>query len=94
MALQIWRLIRQVGARMNKEVVTLDHKQNNMRGIGTGHLPPIMNYFDLLPVHNFRYGTHPQAKALRRLGLGRDLHSEDAGWLLVWLHDVLRPRRG
>ena len=55
-------LIRKAGQRMNKEMMENDPKQNNMRGIGTGHLPPIMNYFDLLPVHNFRFGTHPEAK--------------------------------
>lgn len=54
-------LIRKAGRRMNKEVLTNDPKQNNMRGIGTGHLPPIMEHFDLLPVQNFRYGTHPDA---------------------------------
>jgi len=54
-------LIREVGVRMNKEITTLDPLQNNMRGIGTGHLPPIMNSFDLLPVHNFRFGKHKDA---------------------------------
>ena len=54
-------IIREVGASMNKEITTLDPKQNNMRGIGTGHLPPIMNSFDLFPVHNFRFGKHSQA---------------------------------
>ena len=57
-------LIRKAGTRMNKEVMQNDPKQNNMRGVGTGHLPPIMSYFDLLPVNNFRYGTHPDAKNL------------------------------
>ncbi len=55
------RLIREAGQRMKKEIVDNDPKQNNMRKIGTGHLPPIMDHFDLFPVHNFRYGTHPEA---------------------------------
>ncbi|MBP8974191.1 MAG: aldehyde:ferredoxin oxidoreductase [Anaerolineae bacterium] len=54
-------LIRKAGARINKEIAELDSKQNNMRKIGTGHLPPIMNEFDLLPVNNYRYGSHPLA---------------------------------
>ncbi len=54
-------LIRRAGTRINKEIAELDSKQNNMRKIGTGHLPPIMNEFDLLPVNNYRYGSHPQA---------------------------------
>jgi aldehyde:ferredoxin oxidoreductase len=57
-------LIRKAGRRINKEIKELDPKQNRMAVVGTGHLPPIMNSFDLLPVHNFRYGTHPQAKNL------------------------------
>jgi aldehyde:ferredoxin oxidoreductase len=51
-------LIRKAGARINKEISELDAKQNHMRSVGTGHLPPIMNEFDLLPVHNYRYGSH------------------------------------
>ncbi|MBN2305127.1 MAG: aldehyde:ferredoxin oxidoreductase [Anaerolineae bacterium] len=54
-------LIRKAGKRINQEISDLDGKQNNMRGVGTGHLPPIMNEFDLLPVNNYRYGSHPQA---------------------------------
>lgn len=54
-------LIREAGHRINKEIVTLDPQQNRMREIGTGHLPPIMNSFDLLPVNNFRYGSHEDA---------------------------------
>jgi aldehyde:ferredoxin oxidoreductase len=54
-------LIRKAGARINKEISELDAKQNHMRSVGTGHLPPIMNEFDLLPVHNYRYGSHPDS---------------------------------
>ncbi len=57
-------LIRKAGKRINKEISELDAKQNNMRSVGTGHLPPIMNEFDLLPTHNFRYGSHPEADKL------------------------------
>lgn len=57
-------LIRKAGKRINKEISELDSKQNSMRTVGTGHLPPIMNEFDLLPVHNYRYGSHPEADKL------------------------------
>ncbi len=57
-------LIRTAGKRINKEISELDGKQNNMRRVGTGHLPPIMNEFDLLPVHNYRYGSHAEADRL------------------------------
>jgi aldehyde:ferredoxin oxidoreductase len=54
-------LIRKAGKRIHRDISELDGKQNNMRSVGTGHLPPIMNEFDLLPVHNYRYGSHPKA---------------------------------
>ncbi|MBN1200993.1 MAG: aldehyde:ferredoxin oxidoreductase [Anaerolineae bacterium] len=57
-------LIRKAGRRINKEIIENDPKQNNMRGVGTGHLPPIMDSFDLLPVHNYRFGAHRDASKL------------------------------
>jgi aldehyde:ferredoxin oxidoreductase len=68
-------LIRKAGQRMNKEVAENDPKQNNMRKVGTGHLPPIMNHFDLLPVHNYRYGTHPDAQNLD-VSVWEDLYTQ------------------
>ncbi len=52
-------LIRKAGRRINQEITQYDAKQNNMREIGTAHLVEIMDHFDLLPVHNFRFGSHP-----------------------------------
>jgi len=49
---------RNSGGEHNKEIITYDPKQNQMRQIGTGHLPVIMNEYDLLPTENFRYGRH------------------------------------
>jgi aldehyde:ferredoxin oxidoreductase len=55
------RRIRAVGQRINKEISDLDDQQNRMRKVGTAHLVEIMNDYDLLPVHNFRFGSHPDA---------------------------------
>jgi aldehyde:ferredoxin oxidoreductase len=52
-------LIRKAGTRINKEITEQDDKQNNMRKVGTANIVEIMDHFDLLPVHNFRYGSHP-----------------------------------
>ena len=52
-------LIRKAGSRINKEITDLDDKQNNMRKVGTANIVGIIDHFDLLPVHNFRYGSHP-----------------------------------
>jgi aldehyde:ferredoxin oxidoreductase len=53
--------LKTVGRLHSREISELDPKQNEMAKIGTTHLVPIMNDFDLLPVHNFQYGRHPGA---------------------------------
>jgi aldehyde:ferredoxin oxidoreductase len=53
--------IQERGRRFNKEMRELDDKQNEMRAKGTAHLTLIMNDYDLLPVNNFRFGSHPDA---------------------------------
>jgi aldehyde:ferredoxin oxidoreductase len=53
--------LKEVGRKHSKEVMELDPKQNQMAQIGTTHLVPIMNDFDLLPTHNFQYGQHAEA---------------------------------
>lgn len=54
-------LIQKAGIRINKEIITYDASQNDMRHTGTPYLVEIMNKFDLLPVQNFRFGTDPGA---------------------------------
>jgi len=49
------------GKQFNKEMRELDDSQNQMRKIGTAHLTNIMNDYDLLPVNNFKFGSHPNA---------------------------------
>jgi aldehyde:ferredoxin oxidoreductase len=51
---------RKVGITHTQEIIKLDPKQNEMRRVGTGHLPDIMNAADLLPTENFRYGAHKE----------------------------------
>jgi len=53
--------IMERGRRFNREMRELDDKQCQMRQVGTAHLMEIMNDHDLLPVMNFRYGSHPEA---------------------------------
>ena len=57
--------LRTVGQRINKEIVEFDDQQNRMRRVGTAHLVEIMNDYDLLPVHNFKFGSHPEADKIR-----------------------------
>ncbi len=60
------KLVKEIGTAYNKELRALDPKQNEMSIVGTTHLVPIMNKFDLLPVKNFRFGCHPDAEKLGR----------------------------
>ncbi len=53
--------LKKAGERINKEILTLDSSQCDMRHVGTSHLVEIMDEFDLLPVTNYRYGSHPDA---------------------------------
>lgn len=49
--------IRQRGKNFNKEMKN-DLEQNDMKGKGTANLVNIMNDYDLLPTHNFKFGSH------------------------------------
>ncbi|MCL2201667.1 MAG: hypothetical protein FWB75_06840 [Oscillospiraceae bacterium] len=53
-------LINAAGVRLHTEMATLDTKQNNMRKIGTANIIEVMDAYDLLPTHNYRYGAHPE----------------------------------
>jgi aldehyde:ferredoxin oxidoreductase len=53
--------IQSTGAKMHREIAERDPVMFQMRLDGTNHLTKIMNDYDILPVHNFRYGSHPDA---------------------------------
>jgi aldehyde:ferredoxin oxidoreductase len=53
--------IMERGKRFNREMRELDDKQCQMKQTGTAHLMEIMNDHDLLPVMNYKYGSHPDA---------------------------------
>ena len=53
--------IMERGRRFNREIRELDDKQCQMRQVGTAHLVEIMNDHDLLPVMNYKFGSHPEA---------------------------------
>jgi aldehyde:ferredoxin oxidoreductase len=59
-----WAELTRVGSHMQREIHDQDPIMNDMRGGGTTMLTSIMNDFDLLPVHNFRFGSHPNAQRL------------------------------
>ena len=53
--------IMERGKRFNREMRELDDDQAEMRTKGTAHLTNVMNDYDLLPVHNFKFGDSPEA---------------------------------
>ena len=57
-------LLRKAGQRINKEIADFDKIQNNMGEVGTPYLVGVMNDYDLLPVHNYKFGAIPDAKTL------------------------------
>ncbi len=53
--------IMERGRRFNREIRELDDKQCRMRKVGTAHLMEIMDDHDLLPTHNYKFGSHKDA---------------------------------
>ncbi|MEI6346320.1 MAG: aldehyde ferredoxin oxidoreductase C-terminal domain-containing protein [Bacteroidota bacterium] len=66
-------LIMERGRRYTREMVELDDKQNQMRKKGTANIVNVMSDYDLLPTHNFKYGTHKDAIKIHS-DLLRDKH--------------------
>ncbi len=58
-------IINKTGIKYHKEIAQNDHLQNNMRKIGTANIIEIMDEYDLLPVHNFQYGKHPDTYKIK-----------------------------
>lgn len=56
--------ITKTGVKINLEINRFDNEQFRMRQLGTANLMTPMNDYDLLPVHNFKYGSHPDAVGL------------------------------
>ena len=54
------QMIRDQGMKVNAEMATLDKHQFRMREVGTANIVEVMDEYDLLPVHNCKYGKHPE----------------------------------
>jgi aldehyde:ferredoxin oxidoreductase len=77
------KMIRDHGMKVNAEMARLDPTQCRMRQVGTANIIDVMDQYDLLPVHNFRFGSHPDAKKIYS-GVFRDTfltqHEADGCW--------------
>ncbi len=63
--------LKEVERKHASEIATLDKTQHNMAKVGTAHLVPIMDDFDLLPTKNFQYGSHVEADKIGEEVYGR-----------------------
>jgi aldehyde:ferredoxin oxidoreductase len=52
--------LAKVGIKYHREIRENDPHQCMMRRNGTAHIVEIMDAYDLLPTHNFQYGSHPE----------------------------------
>jgi len=50
--------IKERGRRFQREMREFDDQQCQMRRKGTANIVNVMNDYDLLPTHNFKYGSH------------------------------------
>jgi aldehyde:ferredoxin oxidoreductase len=50
--------IKERGRRFQQEMREFDDQQCQMRRKGTANIVNVMNDYDLLPTHNFKYGSH------------------------------------
>ena len=83
--------LKRVARLHSQEIVDQDPKQNEMSIIGTAHLVTIMNDYDLLPTHNFRYGQHAQAP-----NMGMEIYRRlfDKGYDGCWMGCTLACSHG
>lgn len=51
--------INRTGLRLHREISRFDNEQCRMRQVGTANIIEVMDEYDLLPVHNYKYGNHP-----------------------------------
>jgi len=58
-------LVSKAGHRLTKEILSLDHLQNGMRETGTVNLFDHMQNYNCLPVHNYKFGSHPAALKIK-----------------------------
>jgi aldehyde:ferredoxin oxidoreductase len=56
--------IAATGLKHHREMRDLDSHQCCMRAVGTGNIVEVMDAYDLLPVENYRFGSHPKAANL------------------------------
>ena len=52
------------GTKVSREIKNYDDEQYRMRRSGTSYLVELVNGLDVLPVHNYKFGSHPEAEKI------------------------------
>ena len=69
--------IRNYGMRVNAEMATLDKDQCRMREVGTANIVEVMDAYDLLPVHNYKFGSHKETPKINSQYLKEHYFTQD-----------------
>ncbi len=69
-------MIRNYGMKINAEMATIDKDQCDMRSVGTANIIDVMDAYDLLPVHNFKFGSHPETEKIGTKLLQREYYTQ------------------
>jgi aldehyde:ferredoxin oxidoreductase len=56
--------LNRTGIKFHKEMHDLDDKQNRMRQVGTANIIEVMDQYDLLPTHNYKFGSHKDTEKI------------------------------
>lgn len=70
------QMIREHGMKINAEMATLDKSQCRMREVGTANIVDVMDAYDLLPVHNYKFGSHPDTANINSKRLRKEYFTQ------------------
>jgi len=70
------QMIRNYGMKITAEMATIDKYQCDMRSVGTANIVDVMDAYDLLPVHNFKFGSHPETEKIGTKLLQREYFTQ------------------
>jgi len=71
------QLIQDYGMRINAEMATLDKQQNRMREVGTANIVDVMDAYDLLPVMNYKFGSHKDTPKINSVTLKKSYFTQN-----------------
>ncbi|MCK4336537.1 MAG: (2Fe-2S)-binding protein, partial [Candidatus Aminicenantes bacterium] len=70
------QMIRNYGMNINAEMATIDKDQCDMRSVGTANIVDVMDAYDLLPVHNYKFGSHPETEKIGTKLLKKEYYTQ------------------